>query len=51
MNFTLSVEDLTIILNALHYYKKADKRGNFRQYDASRVNTLRDSLTHQLVKQ
>ena len=51
MNFTLSAEDFTIILNALHYYKKADKRGNFRQYDADRINALRDSLAHQLTNQ
>ena len=33
MNFELSLEDYTIILNALHYYKKVDKRGNFDSYD------------------
>ena len=51
MNFILSAEDFTIILNALHYYKKADKRGNFQQYDADRINALRDSLAHQLTNQ
>jgi hypothetical protein len=49
MNFELSMEDYTIILNALHYYKKADKRGNFVNFDDDRVNLLRDKLAHQLV--
>ena len=49
MNFELSLEDYTIILNALHYYKKVDKRGNFQQYDKDRINELRDKLAHQLI--
>lgn len=49
MKFDLSVEDFTIILNALHYYKKVDKRGNFQQYDIPRINALRDNLTQQLT--
>ena len=51
MKFELSIEDHTIILNALHYYKKVDKQGNFQQYDDERINQLRDSLAHQLVNQ
>jgi len=51
MRFELSIEDHTIILNALHYYKKVDKRENFQQYDDERVNELRDSLVNQLVNQ
>ena len=51
MRFELSLEDHTIILNALHYYKKIDKQGNFQQYDEQRINDLRDSLVHQLVNQ
>ena len=51
MRFELSLEDHTIILNALHYYKKVDKQGNFNQYDEQRINDLRDSLVHQLVNQ
>ena len=43
MNFYLSIEDFTIIQNALHYYKKVDKRGNFQQYDEVRINGLRDN--------
>ena len=31
MNFDLTMEDYTIILNALHYYKKVEKIGNFQQ--------------------
>jgi hypothetical protein len=49
MIFELSLEDHTIILNALHYYKKVEKKGNFKQYDDERVNELRDLLVHQLV--
>lgn len=51
MKFELSLEDHTIILNALHYYKKVEKLGNFKQYDDKRVNELRDLLVHQLVNQ
>ena len=49
MKFDLSIEDYTIILNALHYYKKVEKRENFKQYDDERVNQLRDLMAHQLV--
>ena len=49
MNFDLSMEDYTIILNALHYYKKAPKRDNFQQYDEERINKLRDKLAYQLI--
>ena len=50
MNFELSMEDYTIILNALHYYKKVEKRGNFQQYDEKRINALRDKLAKQTVQ-
>jgi hypothetical protein len=43
------MEDHTIILNALHYYKKVEKRGNFQQYDEDRINQLRDKLAHQII--
>ena len=43
------MEDYTIILNALHYYKKVEKRDNFRQYDNKRINMLRDKMAYQLV--
>ena len=49
MNFDLTMEDHTIILNALHYYKKVEKRVNFQQYDDQRINELRDKLAHQLI--
>jgi len=51
MQFELSVDDYTIILNALHYYKKktVEKRGNFKQYNEERVNDLRDRMAHQMV--
>ena len=48
-SFDLSMEDYTIILNALHYYKKVEKRGNFKQYDDERINALRDKLAWQLI--
>jgi hypothetical protein len=43
------MEDYTIILNALHYYKTADKKGNFKQYDEARINSLRDKMAYQLI--
>lgn len=48
MNFELTMEDFTIIQNALHYYKKVDKKGNFQQYNKERINNLRDKLSHQI---
>lgn len=51
MNFILSIEDFTIILNALHYYKKVEKRGNFGSYNERRINALRDDLSRQLLSQ
>ena len=47
MNFELNFEDYTIILNALHYYKKVKKRGNFAQYDNKKIDKLRDKLAYQ----
>ena len=47
MNFELNLEDYTIILNALHYYKKVDKRGNFKQYTEEKIDNLRDKLAYQ----
>ena len=49
MKFELTLEDYTIILNALHYYKKVEKRGNFQQYDKERINILRDKMVYQLI--
>jgi len=49
MKFDLDMEDYTIILNALHYYKKVEKRGNFQQYDEERINALRDKMAWQLI--
>jgi len=43
------MEDYTIIINALHYYKSVSKRGNFQEYDDERINKLRDLMAHQLV--
>ena len=49
MKFDLDMEDYTIILNALHYYKKVEKRGNFQQYDEERINALRDKMAWQMI--
>ncbi len=49
MDFDLTMEDYTIILNALHYYKKVEKRGKFQQYNDAKINLLRDKLAYQLV--
>jgi hypothetical protein len=49
MNFELTMEDFTILQNALHYYKKVEKRGNFKQYDIDRINQLRDKLSYQMI--
>jgi len=51
MFFDLSVEDFTIIQNALHYYKHAPKRGNFQRYDVKRCEELRDKLASQIMNQ
>jgi hypothetical protein len=51
MNFELSVDDFTLILNALHYYRKVEKRGHFQKYDDLRINQLRDKLAQQLTNQ
>lgn len=47
MQFDLDIEDYTIIQNALHYYKYVPKRGNFKQYDITRCEQLRDKLARQ----
>ena len=44
MKFDLSMEDFTIIQNAIHYYKHVEKRGNFKAYDVARCEALRDKL-------
>jgi len=51
MNFTLDIEDFTILLNALHYYKRIEKCGNFQAYDEKRINDLRDKMSQQLTNQ
>ena len=48
MNFELTMEDFTIIQNALHYYKRVEKRGYFKSYDEDRINLLRDKLSYQI---
>jgi len=49
MDFDLTMEDYSIILNALHYYKKVEKRGKFQQYNDAKINFLRDKLAYQLI--
>ena len=51
MIFNLTLEDFTIIQNALHYYKHVEKRGNFKQYDIERCEALRDKLAHQFTEE
>jgi len=51
MIFNLTLEDFTIIQNALHYYKHVEKRGNFKQYDVERCEQLRDKLAHQFTEE
>ena len=46
--YHLTMEDYTIILNALHYYKKVEKRGEFQQYTDERINDVRGMLCYQL---
>ena len=48
MKIDISMEDFTMILNALHYYKKVEKRGNFQMYTDERINDLRDRLSKDL---
>ena len=48
-SFKVSIEDYTIILNALHYYKKVEKRPNFSHFDESRIDKLRDKMAYQLI--
>ena len=48
MNFDLTLEDYTIILNALHYYKKVEKRGMFSGFVDEKVDKLRDKMATQL---
>jgi len=50
MKVELTIEDYTIILNALHYYKKVEKRDKFRVFDEARINQLRDSLAAEIMK-
>jgi len=50
MKFELTMEDYTIILNALHYYKKVEKRANLRVFDKDRINQLRDLLANELMQ-
>lgn len=48
MQFDLTIEDFTIIQNALHYYKHVEKRGNFQRFDVKRCEELRDKLAKQM---
>ena len=47
-SFELTMEEFTIIQNALHYYKHVEKRGNFQAFDEEKINLLRDKLSYQL---
>ena len=49
--FNLSLDDYNIILNALHYYKKVEKKGPYQKYDDEAINTLRDLMVQQFVQE
>ena len=49
--FNLSLDDYNIILNALHYYKKIEKKGPYQRYDEKTIDTLRDLMVHQFVQE
>jgi hypothetical protein len=51
MKIDITIEDYGIIINALHYYKKVEKKGNFQQYDDERINSLRDKLAQMVWEQ
>ena len=46
MKVDISMDDFTMILNALHYYKKVDKRGNTNMSIEEKINNLRDRLSN-----
>jgi hypothetical protein len=48
-SFELTLEDYTIIINALHYYKKCKKYPEFSHFDEDRINLLRDKMAYQLI--
>lgn len=50
MKFDLTIQDFTIIQNALHYYKAIEKKGNFQTYNEAIINSLRDKLARQFCK-
>ena len=47
-DFKLSLTDFTIILNALHYYKKIEKQPNFAHFTDDMINDLRNRMCRQL---
>ena len=49
ITYNLSFSDHTLILNALHYYKKVEKRDEFKQFTDDIINNLRDRMCKQLV--
>jgi hypothetical protein len=49
MQFDLTIEDYSLIINSLHYYKKVEKVGHFSQFDVDRINQLRDKMAYQLI--
>ena len=51
MKFHLTMDEFTLIQNAIHYYKHVEKRGNFQKYDKECCESLRDKLSKQLVFQ
>jgi ABC-type uncharacterized transport system YnjBCD substrate-binding protein len=49
MKFDLTMMDYTIILNALHYYKKVEKKAGFVSVTDDQINAIRDNMANQLL--
>ena len=44
MKFNLTIEEFTLLQNAIHYYKHIPKRGEFQKYNIDYCEKLRDKL-------
>ena len=49
MKFEMTIEEFTLVQNAIHYYKHIPKRGEFEKYDIASCEALRNKLSYQLV--
>ena len=48
-NIILSLEEITVILNALHYYKKVELEATVSQYDVMTIDQVRNNIVRQQV--